>query len=200
MAGRQPIPEGTFGPAGRGMNRRTSGVAHGLAALVAILAGCATKNPPNMAGIPASLRAPETQVLSRALHGSGVQIYECLPGHDDPHRYTWVFQAPAAELSDQSGKEVGKHYAGPTWQADDGSKVVGEIVARDNGPDAGAIPWLLLRATSATGKGIFSKTQSIQRLHTVGGLAPASTCDASHAGKRERVPYAAEYYFYVARR
>ena len=127
-------------------------------------------------------------------------VYECLPGHDDPHRYTWDLQAPAAELSDQSGKGVGKRYAGPTWQADDGSKVVGEIVARDNGPDAGAIPWLLLRATSATGKGIFSKTQSIQRLHTVGGLAPASTCDASHAGKRKRVPYAAEYYFYVARR
>lgn len=134
------------------------------------------------------------------LHGSGVQIYACLPNQQNPPRYAWVFQAPAADLSDRSGKDVGRHYDGPTWEANDGSKVVGEVIARDNGPSSAAIPWLLLRAKSTAGKGIFGKIASIQRLHTVGGLAPQAGCDGAHAGQRTRVAYSADYYFYVARR
>ena len=63
-----------------------------------------------------------------------------------------------------------------------------------------AIQWLLLRAKSNTGKGIFGKTQFIQRLHTIGGVAPTDTCDASRAGQRTRVAYSADYYFYAGRR
>lgn len=181
------------------MNRCMSFRACVPAALLAILAGCAAKETAPTSGIPESLRVSDAQTLSRVLHGSGVQIYACLASQENPTRFVWIFQAPAADLADHSGKEVGRHYAGPTWEANDGSKVVGEIVGQDRGPDPRAIPWLLLRAKSTAGKGIFSKTKSIQRLYTVGGLAPSSVCDASHAGKRERVPYAAEYYFYAAR-
>jgi Protein of unknown function (DUF3455) len=165
-----------------------------------ILSACAGEKAVPPPDVPPALRVSDTQILSRVLHGSGVQIYECLAGAQNLARYTWVFQAPAADLSDRSGKDVGRHYAGPTWEANDGSKVVGEVVAQDSGPVPGAIPWLLLRAKSNVGKGIFAKTQSIQRLHTVGGKAPDRGCDAGHAGERTRVAYSADYYFYAARR
>ncbi len=150
--------------------------------------------------VPAPLKVADGQVLTAALHGTGVQIYECRASALDPKRFEWDLQAPAAYLADRSGKDVGRHYAGPTWEGDDGSKVVGEIVARDSGPNSSAVPWLLLRAKSNAGNGLFGKTQFIQRLHTIGGQAPATGCDAPHAGQRTRVAYSADYYFYAPRR
>jgi Protein of unknown function (DUF3455) len=169
-------------------------------AMTAALIGCAHDKLVTPTDVPAALQVPGNQKLTRMLHGAGVQIYQCTPNAQNPPQYSWVFQAPAADLSDRSGKDLGRHYEGPTWEAYDGSKVVGELVARDNGPTPSAVPWLLLRAKSNAGKGIFGRTTSIQRLHTIGGQAPPSGCDASHAGQRTRVPYSADYYFYVARR
>ena len=63
---------------------------------------------------------------------------------------------------------------------------------------ATAIPWLLLSAKSVTGSGVFGKTTSIQRVHTVGGGAPAATCGPDNNGQQARVPYTAAYYFYRA--
>ena len=60
--------------------------------------------------------------------------------------------------------------------------------------------WLLLRAKSTAGKGIFARVQFIQRLDTVGGQPPQTGCDSAHSGQRTRVAYSAEYYFYSARR
>ena len=164
------------------------------------IAACASHRPVPPADVPASLQVAKGQVLTAALHGTGVQIYECRANAQDPKRFAWVYQSPAAELSDRSGKDVGHHSAGPTWEGYDGSKVVGEVVTRDNGPNPQAIQWLLLRAKSNTGKGIFGKTQFIQRLHTIGGVTPTDTCDASRAGQRTRVAYSADYYFYAGRR
>jgi hypothetical protein len=138
-------------------------------------------------------------VLSLETQATGVQIYECNPGKADPARFEWVFKAPEADLFDGAGRKVGKHYAGPTWESNDASKVQGEVVARDDGPDAGAIPWLLLKAKTTSGSGVFGQTQSIQRVRTVGGKAPAQACSRDEAGKEARVPYKATYYFYVAR-
>lgn len=167
------------------------------ASLVALLAGCAT-TPKMSAVIPDALKAPPTQVLVLETRASGVQIYECRASKDNPARFEWVFIAPEAELVDSAGVKVGKHYAGPTWEAIDGSKVVGEVKARDDGPDSNAIPWLLLNAKSTAGNGMLSKTTTIQRLATVGGKAPAD-CGAAQAGKEARVPYQATYNFYVAK-
>ncbi|MGD0887476.1 MAG: DUF3455 domain-containing protein [Thermodesulfovibrionales bacterium] len=167
--------------------------------LIAILAGCATSNIGTIPGVPETLKVPATQVLSLETQASGVQIYECEASKNDPMRFEWVFKAPEAELFDSAGKRIGRHYAGPTWEANDGSKVVGEVRARDNGPDPNAIPWLLLSAKSTSGKGVFSQTQSIQRMHTDGGRAPEGSCDQSQVGKEARVPYKAKYYFYIAR-
>ena len=149
--------------------------------------------------VPASLRAPATEILSREAHAVGVQIYQCSAHKADPARFEWVFKAPEAELFDRFGTKVGSHYAGPTWEANDGSKVVGDVTARENAPDAGAIPWLLLTAKASSGEGVFGQIRSIQRLETVGGKAPGEGCDQTQVGKEARIAYRARYFFFAAR-
>ncbi len=164
-------------------------------ALVALVAGCASSTM----GVPDNLKPPATEKLSLAAQATGVQIYECNASKDDPARFEWIFKAPEAELFDRAGNKIGRHYAGPTWESNDGSKVVGELKARDNGPDPNAIPWLLLSAKSTSGTGVLSQTKSIQRVDTVGGKAPAEACGPTQAGRVARVGYKATYYFYAAR-
>ena len=169
------------------------------ASLAGILAGCAAPNVGTNPLVPENLKVPAGQTLSLVSPATGVQIYECGAAKADPQRFEWVFKAPEADLFDLSGKKIGKHYAGPTWESNDGSKVVGEVRARDDGPTATAIPWLLLAAKSTSGNGVFSRTQSIQRLYTVGGKAPAAACGKAQLGKEARFPYKATYYFYSAK-
>lgn len=123
----------------------------------------------------------------------GVQIYAC---EASGGRYAWALKAPDARLSDAAGHALGKHFAGPSWQAADGSLVVGEPVNVSPSPDAGAIAWLVLRAKSHTGQGQMSSVQYIVRTRTEGGMAPAAGCDAAHAGSEVRVPYRAVYLFF----
>jgi hypothetical protein len=167
---------------------------------VLLIVGCAHDKPRPPTDVPPALQVPAGQKLTRMLHATGVQIYQCKASAKDPSRYAWVYQEPKADLSDRSGKDIGRHYAGPTWEADDGSKVVADVVARADAPGPNAIQWLLLRAKSNSGKGVFAKVQSIQRLDTIGGLAPQDSCDAAHADQRTRVAYSADYYFYNGRR
>jgi len=66
-------------------------------------------------------------------------------------------------------------------------------------PDA--VAWLLLKesgvAAGPTGGKRLTKTTFIQRLNTVGGLAPASGCSTfGDVGRRAFVPYSADYFFY----
>ena len=133
-----------------------------------------------------------------ALRAKGVQIYECRASGDPRAPYAWKLQGPEAKLFDAAGHQVGKHYAGPTWESNDGSKVVGEVRAQDAGPDSTAVAWLLLTAKSTSGSGVFGKVQSIQRVRTSGGQAPAGPCGIGQAHRALRVPYTASYYFYAA--
>lgn len=164
-----------------------------------VFPGCAARHISMSPKVPDLLDVPKNQLLSFALRGVGVQIYACKAVKNDPARFDWEFIAPEAVLLDNQGNKVGKHYAGPTWEANDGSKVVGEVVAKDNGPDPAAIPWLLLRAKAHAGSGIFSQITSVQRLNTEGGKAPADGCTQEKAGTEVRIPYTANYYFYAAR-
>src|SRR5690349_966963 len=118
-------------------------------------------------------------------HAVGVQIYRC-DGN------AWTFVAPRADLYGDNWKRIAIHFAGPTWQANDGSRVSGSVVARET-VDENAIPWLLLAATStsvgADGDRL-THTTYIQRIATVGGVAPAaSTCTTESAGATVGVPY-----------
>ncbi len=124
--------------------------------------------------------------------GRGVQIYTCAPG---PAGFAWRFKAPRATLTDRQGHVFGHHSAGPVWQANDGSAVTGEAIESNAGAD-GAVPWLLLRAKSHAGQGTLSAVSTIVRSHTEGGLAPATGCDAPHAGQTLGVDYSAEYIFF----
>jgi hypothetical protein len=169
------------------------------ASFAALVAGCASAQVGMNPVVPENLKVPPTQTLSVVAQASGVQIYECAASKTDPTRFEWAFKSPEAELVDNAGKSIGKHYAGPTWESNDGSKAVGEVKARDDGPDANAIPWLLLSAKSTEGNGIFGKTQSVQRVNTVGGKAPADGCSQAQIGKEARIPYRATYNFYIAR-
>ncbi|MCV2369797.1 DUF3455 domain-containing protein [Roseateles oligotrophus] len=164
--------------------------------LVALLISFSAQAAP-AAAIPEAIKAPAGQAMSLEVQATGVQIYECKA--NDAAKFEWVFKGPEAELFDGAGISIGKHYGGPSWESADGSKVVGEVKARDNGPDANAIPWLLLSAKSNSGAGVFGAVQSIQRVSTSGGKAPADGCNAAAAGKGVRVAYKAAYYFYTAK-
>jgi hypothetical protein len=157
---------------------------HTPSTLLALFAvACAT---PSVV-VPESLKPGANESLAMIVAAKGVQIYECRAGQ-------WAFVAPEAELFDAHGRTIGRHYAGPHWEAADGSKILGTLKSRADAPSAGAIPWLLLSARSVGAEGAFSKVTSVQRVATAGGVAPAGGC--SEPGARTRVPYTADYYFF----
>lgn len=146
--------------------------------------------------VPDQLQVPTGQKLALDVRGVGVQIYVCSAA--DGGAFEWRFKAPEADLFDQQGRKVGKHYAGPTWESNDGSKVVGAVKAHYDDPHGVAIPWLLLNAKSTEGAGVFGKVDAIQRLATDAGLAPKEGCTQAQLGQEARVAYQAVYRFYTA--
>jgi len=168
------------------------------APLVGLLAGCAASSATKTDDIPVTLRVPTNAVLTRQVHAAGVQIYRC-SADKDAARYVWLLKEPAADLYDRAGNKIGRHYAGPTWEAKDGSMVLGEVVARADSPDPNSVAWLLVSAKSTSGNGVFSHVRFIQRLHTVGGNAPSDGCNQASAGREVRVAYSAQYWFYAGK-
>lgn len=152
-----------------------------------LLCACATVGKGDGAApesAPRGLAVPAGNTEKLSARGAGVQIYACKDA-------AWTLKAPEADLTDEFGGKAGRHYAGPTWEAVDGSKVVGAKVQEQPSPDS--IPWLLLKAKSNEGAGLFSKITFIQRLDTTGGRAPAGPCEA---GQERRVDYTATYRFF----
>ena len=137
-----------------------------------------------------SLQVPAGNELAFHAYAIGVQKYTW-------NGTAWVFVAPAAVLYADPGYhgQVGLHYAGPTWQTKSGSKVVGRRIAACS-PDPNSIPWLLLAAASSDGPGVLNGVTFVQRLNTVGGIAPSTAGTA--VGQEADVPYTAEYFFYKA--
>jgi hypothetical protein len=144
--------------------------------------------------VPPQLQPPATEQLLLQLHAKGDQVYTCKEGVT---QFAWTLKAPDAQLFDKEGKPFGKHFAGPSWQANDGSLVTGKAVANAPSPDPDSIPWLLVTVLTHDGSGVLSRATSIQRLNTKGGKAPATGCDSTHAGQEARIPYTADYLFYA---
>jgi hypothetical protein len=150
----------------------------------------------------AQLQVPDTDVTIPAhaqvalqAQGRGVQIYRCAT---QGIAYEWAFQAPEARLYDASGAEVGNHGAGPTWTWKDGSSITGKLLAQRVSPSPLNINWLLLAATPASSSaGALSRIAFVRRSETEGGIPPADGCDAAHVGATVRVPYSADYTFYM---
>lgn len=127
--------------------------------------------------------------------GEGVQIYACTQAQGG---FKWVLSGPDARLFDDSGKQIGTHFAGPTWKLTDGSRVVGELIASKPSSDANAVAWLLLRAKAGSATGKFAGVAFIRRTRTHGGVAAQSTCQsAGDAGRKVQAPYTATYTFYA---
>jgi Protein of unknown function (DUF3455) len=144
--------------------------------------------------VPQVLQPPAGEQPLLQAHAKGDQIYSC---KGDAGQFSWTLKAPDAQLFDKDGKAFGKHFAGPSWEASDGSRVTGKAAANAPSPDADSIPWLLISVVSRSGEGVLAHVTSIQRLNTKGGKAPASGCDQGHVGQEVRAPYTADYLFYV---
>src|SRR5919109_1870430 len=76
------------------------------------------------AQVPPALAAPGENAVVTLL-AEGAQVYECKAGNDG--KLAWAFREPIATLI-LDGKTVGRHYAGPRWEHEDGSMVTGRAV------------------------------------------------------------------------
>lgn len=167
----------------------------GQAQSLPLAAAASAGEPP---AVPGAIAVPAGSALLFSSQARGVQIYECVSG-------LWALHAPRALLFDPETRQpVGVHYggvdrgaaAGPWWESTlDGSRVRGARVDGAPSPHPDSIPLLLLQVVQREGSGVFSPVTHIQRLNTVGGVAPSGGCDPS---ARRSVPYTADYYFYVA--
>ncbi len=73
--------------------------------------------------VPQQLQPPANEQPLLQVHAKGDQVYTC---KGDAAQFTWTLKAPDAQLFDKDGKPFGKHFAGPSWEANDGSRVTGK--------------------------------------------------------------------------
>jgi hypothetical protein len=146
----------------------------------------ALAQPAAAAEIPPALAAPGDAVIA-TLAATGVQVYECRAGEGGAR--VWAFKEPRAELL-LDGRKVGRHFAGPTWQHDDGSAIVGKVAARADAASPSDIPWLRLEVSERRGAGAFAAAAAVQRINTRGGVASGA---CPEAGLLMEVPYTADY-------
>jgi hypothetical protein len=138
---------------------------------------------------------PQGSALLFEVVADGVQIYTC---EAKGSLFQWTLTAPEANLFDKQGRRIGTHFAGPTWKMADGSGVVGEVIAKADAPEEGAVQWLLLRAKAHEGQGVLAEAEFIRRTETKGGVAPTAGCDTSHVSEQARMRYSAIYQFFSA--
>jgi hypothetical protein len=160
-------------------------------------AACPSLGPLKPPSVPAALQPPPDSTLMGRYRAQGAQIYTCKAVIGKDTAFAWSLKEPDATLLDEGCKPVGTHFAGPTWKSSaDQSAVVGMKLAQAPAPVAGAVPWLLLKASSTSGHGVMNAVVAVQRVDTAGGVAPADHCSAATVGSEIRVPYTATYYFY----
>ena len=165
-------------------------VAYSLPLLVA----ACVQTPARTVNVPDKLKPRVNESLALIVPAKGVQIYECRATGNQAGAYGWTFIAPEADLFDTSKRKIGSHYAGPHWEATDGSKITGKVKESAAAPRPDAIPWLLLATKSVGSPGSFSEVTSVQRVNTVGGVAPKTGCSQYTVGTTARIPYMADYY------
>lgn len=159
-----------------------------------LVAACQTPGLPSV--LPPELAVKPQESWVNTLSARGVQIYECRSEGSQPR---WTLLAPDADLFEGNGRSFGHHGAGPSWQAEDGSLIVGKVLASANAPIAGAIPWLLLETSAKTRQGALGSVTHIRRVNTRGGVAPDTGCSAQSQGTQIRMPYTADYVLFSSR-
>ncbi len=146
--------------------------------------------------IPEILKVPDGNVLLLRARGRGVQKYTPPITADSkatPHAILLTGDQDEGDLA-------AIHFGGPTWEALDGSSVLGDAANAKHymAPDPDGVDWLLIPAKSTSGNGLLSRVTYIQRLYTDGGKPPADTSDQADTQSEILVEYSAEYRFYVA--
>jgi hypothetical protein len=148
--------------------------------------------------LPETVRVPAGHKISMETTGVGEITYECRDKANMPGQLEWTFVGPKAVLNDRSGKAVGNYFGPPaTWEAKDGSKVTGTQVAVAPS-SAGNLPYQLVKANPADGKGAMHGVAYIQRVALKGGVAPTTACAAANKGAKEVVKYQADYIFWAS--
>ena len=172
---------------GRKISRKTSCLDVKGVWIISLMLACACVEPNSISQVTKqSIDVPPHSRLILRAFGSGDQVYSCV-------NRSWELKAPDAQLLNDDGVVIGRHFAGPTWQLNDGSWVKGKAIAQYVAPDATAVPWLLLESVDGTGK--LKAVRFIQRTKTRGGRAPNGSCGPDAI---RRVPYTATYSFYEA--
>jgi hypothetical protein len=184
-----------------GIHYRTSTeVGLGMGRQIGALGVARVAQSPRNVAVPQVLAPAGEQAFVESVVARGVQVYQCRGDDAAPGGARWVFVEPRATLLDGAGATIGRHYGGPHWEAADGSRIVGSLEARADAPQANAIPWLLLSARSVGTEGRFAGLSSVQRVNTIGGVAPVRSCHAGTVGQTEEVAYAADYLLYKSRK
>ena len=202
----------------RGIRRMARITALGLAFTFALPSAAHAQivtPPPVPTGLEVS--APnEPFLLGR---GVGTQNYECQPAAS-VGRVAWTLFTPQATLFSDQQEQLTTHFFSPnpfepsptpfangpvrvTWQDSRDTSIVWAKLTGSAMVSPNAIPWLRLQMTGVqvgpTGGGTLAVTTFIQRLNTVGGLAPATGCNIpTDVGRKAFVPYTADYFFYKA--
>ena len=149
-------------------------------------------------GLPDNIKVPDGHKVTLETTGVGEITYECRDKANAAGQTEWTFVGPKAVLNDRSGKPVGTNFGPPaTWEAKDGSKVTGtQLAVAPSSP--GNLPYQLVKANPAEGKGAMSGVSYVQRVALKGGVAPSSACTVANKGKQEVVKYQADYIFWAA--
>lgn len=153
---------------------------------------------PDAVSLPAN--APAGNMRVATYYAIGVQKYKAQQkANAEPGVFEWVFVAPQADLYDATGKKVGTHSAGPTWQligsTADSIYAQAFTPARNApAPVATSIDWLLLKPKDGKAPtGFFANVSYIQRIDTRGGKAPQTP--PANASATVEIPYTAIYRF-----
>jgi hypothetical protein len=174
----------------------------GAIGLASLMSGCSFLQKADMmdsptSTVPAAIMVPAGHKMVMKTNAIGELTYECRTKANLTNEFEWAFVSPTAVLYDMNKAVVGKYYAGPTWEMNDGSKITGKQIAIAPGA-SGAIPLQIVKAGNPTGMGFLNDVTHIQRLNTEGGVAPTASCTSVDVGTKKTVPYKADYVFFKA--
>jgi hypothetical protein len=162
--------------------------------------------------VPADIAVPAGHEAFLLGRGVGTQNYVCQPAAS-LGRVAWTLFTPQATLFNDQNEQLTTHFFSPnpveggnpvrvTWEdSADTSTVWARLIASAT-VNPNAIAWLLLEVVGTrvgpTGGHALTGTTFIQRVNTVGGLAPPTGCDVLRdVGRKAFIPYTADYFFYT---
>jgi hypothetical protein len=174
-----------------------------LALALPVAASAQPGGPIEVPAVPSNLTVEAGNVPYLQTRAYGTQNYFCQSNG------TWKLYGPQATLYPGNVPfQIATHFLSPnpeeqglpraTWQhSHDGSAVWAAKIGE--APAADAIPWLLLEKVGTIegtiGGGLLAQTTFIQRVNTLGGVAPGVPCAPNAIAL---APYETDYIFYRA--